>query len=62
MLWLNHNEEGVCSNFIHLYPFKFGFKSFDVFESSGRYKQAMVRKRRNQKEIFTPKTEVGKIN
>ena len=25
-----------------------------------RYKKAMIRKRRNQKEILTPKTEVGK--
>ena len=27
-----------------------------------KYKKAMIRKRHNQKEIPTPKTEVGKIN
>ena len=31
-----------------------------VDDNKERYKQAKIRKRRNQKEIPTPKTEVGK--
>ena len=33
MLSLNPSGKGVCNNF---YPFKFSFKSFDVFESNRR--------------------------
>ena len=33
---------------------------FHVFVLMKRYKQAKIRKRRNQKKIPTPKTEVGK--
>ena len=55
---MNKLETNVLNSTI--YSLEYYLNEFCIGDCKGRYKQAKIRKRRNQKEIPTPKNRGGK--